>query len=1225
MVRNFYLTLVGILSFTLSALAQSGAGTLKGTISDSKTGEPIPFANIIVENGGIQAGAGQSNINGEYQIKPINPGSYEVKTTYVGYKPIKTTGVVISAGKITTVDVKLESSVVEIKTFEVVEYDVPLIDDYQGKTVTKEEIYALPTRSVQSVAATTAGVTQADEGDAINVRGSRDDATFYFVDGIKVRGSTNIPQQGIEQIQIITGGVPAMYGDATGGVISITTRGPSPKLNGGLEIVRSVDGFGYNLLGVNVTGPIASKKLADGSKKPYIGFFLSGELSREADRDPSAVGITRVKQEKLDELRANPLRPAPLGQGNVQNSQYVRASDLENVRRRENFNADRVSLAGKIDFKLSESSSLTIGGTWDYFDRNEFIYTFSMFNAENNPRRIDNTYRAYAKFTQRFGGNSTEQEKSASNFKNFYYTIQADYTSNEVQRFNDRHRDNFFNYGYVGKFRTYKAPIYGFGFDTVGTSALGGFVQVGFGDTLFNYYQTDQNPNTSNYTSQYYRQANGVRENNYENLFQVIQGGGLLNGDQPDAVYSLYQNTGFNWDGWQKANNEQFRVVGSASGDFKGHEIAFGLEIEQRTDRNYFVAPNRLWTIMRQLTNRHIDQLDLTNPIPVYNSEGVFNDTINYGRFYNGATQSTFDINLRNKLGLAVNGTDWIDVDNLDPWTFSLNMFSPDELFNGGGGASLVSYNGYDAYGNKIRGRRSLDQFFNDKSEDGREFLREIGAFSPLYYAFYLQDKFAFRDLIFNVGVRVDRFDANQPVPKDLYSLYETRKAGEFNYSADAARPSNIGDDYVVYVRDINNTNLNDVDNIVGYRNGDRWYNATGQEIADPIVIAQSSSTGRATPALLDPGNQVVRSGAFEDYRPQWNVMPRIAFQFPISDVAQFFAHYDVLTQRPTDGIRFDPLDYLFIANNIGNVINNPSLKPQRTIDYEVGFKQALNTSSALTISAFYRELRNLIQVIPVNYAYPVNYTTYGNIDFGTVKGLSLAYDLRRTGNIRLTANYTLQFADGTGSSSSAGLNLIQSGQPNLRTTIPLSFDVRHQLQSTVDFRFGEGKEYNGPRWFGKDFLENSGINFIFLANSGTPYSRSSIFTQDGAFGIANRPQLKGSLNGSRLPFQFRVNMRIDKSFAVKVGKKDDENGRVLDIQVYCLVQNLLDARNVVGVYRATGNPDDDGFLAAATSQQIIAGTVDPISFADLYTAKINDPNNFARPRIIRIGAIVNF
>jgi len=69
----------------------------------------------------------------------------------------------------------------------------------------------------------------------------------------------------------------------------------------------------------------------------------------------------------------------------------------------------------------------------------------------------------------------------------------------------------------------------------------------------------------------------------------------------------------------------------------------------------------------------------------------------------------------------------------------------------------------------------------------------------------------------------------------------------------------------------------------------------------------------------------------------------------------------------------------------------------------------------------------------------------------------------------------------------------------------------------------------------------------------------------------------------------------------------------------------LLDARNVVGVYRATGNPEDDGFLAAATSQATIAGQVDPISFSDLYAAKINNPNNFARPRIIRLGAIVNF
>ena len=48
------------------------------------------------------------------------------------------------------------------------------------------------------------------------------------------------------------------------------------------------------------------------------------------------------------------------------------------------------------------------------------------------------------------------------------------------------------------------------------------------------------------------------------------------------------------------------------------------------------------------------------------------------------------------------------------------------------------------------------------------------------------------------------------------------------------------------------------------------------------------------------------------------------------------------------------------------------------------------------------------------------SYTTWGNIDFGTVKGLTVQYDLRRTGNITMRAAYTLQFADGTGSDPNA-------------------------------------------------------------------------------------------------------------------------------------------------------------------------------------------------------------
>ena len=97
----------------------------------------------------------------------------------------------------------------------------------------------------------------------------------------------------------------------------------------------------------------------------------------------------------------------------------------------------------------------------------------------------------------------------------------------------------------------------------------------------------------------------------------------------------------------------------------------------------------------------------------------------------------------------------------------------------------------------------------------------------------------------------------------------------------------------------------------------------------------------------------------------------------------------------------------------------------------------------------------------------------YQNIDFGTVKGFSTSYDLRRTGRVQMTTNYTLQFADGTGSSTSSGYSLVNTGQPNLRTTIPLSYDQRHALSASVDYRYRTGDKYTGPVLWGTKILED--------------------------------------------------------------------------------------------------------------------------------------------------------
>ena len=84
-----------------------------------------------------------------------------------------------------------------------------------------KEIEKIPTRSINSIAQTQAGVTTADDGGAINLRGARSDATQYWINGVKLLpGQTpTVPIEAISEVSILTGGIPAQWGDAVGGIM----------------------------------------------------------------------------------------------------------------------------------------------------------------------------------------------------------------------------------------------------------------------------------------------------------------------------------------------------------------------------------------------------------------------------------------------------------------------------------------------------------------------------------------------------------------------------------------------------------------------------------------------------------------------------------------------------------------------------------------------------------------------------------------------------------------------------------------------------------------------------------------------------------------------------------------------------------------------------------------------------------------------------------------------
>jgi outer membrane receptor protein involved in Fe transport len=1214
MFRQLLLTAAFILASTVLVFSQSGA--LQGKVTNKETGEPIPFANIVIESDGHMITGGTTNFEGEYRIRPINPGTYDVTISYVGFEPRKITGVIIRSGQVVFFDIEMLPTSTVMEAFTVTEYAVPLIQADQtasGATLTSEEIKKMPGRSAASVAATVGGVFTDEDGNIGGIRGARSSGTVTYVDGVRVRGSSSVPQSAIDQVSVITGGLPAMYGDATGGIISITTRGPSRKFGAGIELVSSqlTDPYGYNLLGFNLQGPILTRT-TDNVARSVIGYFLSGELTYIKDGSPAAGGAYTVNPETLAYLQENPLRPSGTGFGSFPNSQYIGKDDLRNIRTNEYNSRYGASFSGKIDIRLSRTANMSIGGRWNYNDADAWSRGGAMFNPNSGGQSTFNEYSVFGRFTQRFETNPESQ----SIIKNLYYSISADYTKTTAVSKHRTHGDDVFKYGYVGQFETFKRNSYELGSDPIaGYSDV--WIHNGFADTLFTYQYSDINPLLANYTQQYYNLYD-LHSGLYRNATLVQFGQALLNGDVPPSVYGLFANTGSPFGTYSKANNTQIGISAHASVDLGNHSLKFGLQYEQRIDRSYGLAPIGLWTAMRQYANWHIRELDLSNPHPVYDANGIFQDTINYDRLLDPASQFYFDENLRAEIGAGER--EWIDVDNLDPALFKVEWFSADELLRSGNNA-LVSYFGFDHAGRELDYKPSLEDFFNKQSASGR-YERPIPAFEPIYMAGYIEDKFAFRDLIFNIGLRIDRFDANQKVLKDPYLLYEARTVQEVQELSGMSvdHPETMGSDYVVYVNDLKNPSA-----IMGYRSGNTWYNAQGTEVIDPRVLETAQGIA---PYLVNPDQEEIDASAFKDYEPQTNFLPRVSFSFPISDEALFFAHYDILSKRPTYGNRMNPVQYLFLSNLGQSSINNPNLLPERTIDYELGFQQKLNDRSSLKISAFYREMRDLVQAYRYSGAFPNTYYSYNNIDFGTVKGYTIMYDLRRSQNIWIKASYTMQFADGTGSNEESAGALIRSGQPNLRTTNPLSYDRRHTIQTVVDYRFGTGRRYNGPTITRKQddgteksikLLEATGINFAFRGLSGIPYSRSS--TIYPAL-LSSQAILQGSLNGSRLPWQFSIDARVDRDMVINFG--EGEGKKAMYLNVYLQVLNVLNTKNVMGVYRATGNPDDDGYLAAAEWQTQINQQLDPQAYRDLYSIAVNNPYNYSMPRRIRIGVMIS-
>jgi outer membrane receptor protein involved in Fe transport len=1291
------LLLSGILCLSLTGVALAQTGKLSGRITDKETKEAIPFASIIILKDGVQKGGTSSDFEGNYEFYALVPGSYNVKVSFVGYAEKTIAGVVINFEKTTRLPIELSA---DVKMTEVVEiYAQKLIDPDNtstGKTFSSKDIEKLPTRSVTSIINTSSGVFSSDDNGAINIKGARSNTNQYFVNGVKVFGTPNIPVEAISELSVINGGVPAQFGDVTGGVINITTKGPSSRFFGGAaaETSSPFDQWHYNFGSFNLSGPILKKRIIDRNDTTgattkdltTIGFFTALQYTYQRDGNPPATSLNVLTEDAQKRIEANPVSFGDIAPGTSPISgENISFNDTRKLKYRPNTSSHNVVFNTTVDFQPAEDISFSVGGTYEYNNSDLYGFGRTLMNSQNNPQQIATNMNAFARFTHFFRGNGRDENAL---FKNAYYQLQVDYARTSQTTQNREFQDEFFKYNHVGTFKRNRvefpiglwdfldiqsrlisqdpgasASVYILGEDTLrrsDTSTLN-YTVLSPIDT-FTYSPSAFNPLLSNYTGSYFDYLRTLpsgfptpfnpETSTVFDLASITRPGSLRNGNLPPSIFGLFGNVGSPFSTYSRNITEQYRGTALFVAQIKKHSVKFGLEYEQRSIRGYGLnvsraGGNSLWGIAQGYARTG----ELSSFVIDRDEFGAF-DTLTAGAWASSIQQDTirrvdgpvnggnFATNLWNRFGT-------MNVDEVDPGRMSLDLFSADEIILQDGG-NLLDYQGFTYTGQVSRSRVSFNDFFNDANN------RPIGSFNPSYFSVFLEDKFEINDLILRLGLRADRFDANTNVLRDDFSLTRLANVGELGrstlsqFGGGFTLPEIVGNDWNIYVdgqrgakpQEFTGSNFSDF-RILGFRDGSRWYDASGTELVNPqTLIDQGALPFSFIRGVLNNGGNeatvwrqsgITYSGdmnAFRDYTPVWNLMPRVSFSFPISEDALFYAHYDVLTRRPTN-LAVTPLDYFVLRQNngVGSPISNPNLIPQLTIDYQLGFQQRLSNSSSLKIAAFYRDFRNQIQQVPRIGAYLgndalENYFTFDNIDYGTSKGLTFDYELRRTKNLTMFASYTLSFAEGTGSGevSNAGINrtLSQIGQQNLRILVPLSFDRRHAFKLNLDYRF---KENEGFEIFGIKPLENVGFNLTSDIGSGTPYTRNGGVPSARIGGIGN-PLISGQINSSRLPWNYRFGFRVDKSW----NYKSEKSGSMRSINAYLYVQNLLDTRNVQSVYAFTGSPTDDGFLDSAFGVQYATQNVSNTpAFLDVYNMALQNPDVFSLPRRIRLGLTFTF
>ncbi len=232
-------TILFFLILGLVTASRAANGKLSGIVKDSKSGEPLIGANIMIEGVWrqnkivpleVRLGA-VADPEGFYYILNVPPETYAVRASMLGYETKTITNVRVESDRTITLNFVMEQVALEGKSVtitaqkEVVQLDVSSSQIVMSKSETEN----LPVNTIQELMNLSPGVSVSSYDNKINIRGGGSDQVMAYLDGFSLKDNVfNVPflsynRTSIEEISIQTGGFLAEYGDLRSGVINVTT------------------------------------------------------------------------------------------------------------------------------------------------------------------------------------------------------------------------------------------------------------------------------------------------------------------------------------------------------------------------------------------------------------------------------------------------------------------------------------------------------------------------------------------------------------------------------------------------------------------------------------------------------------------------------------------------------------------------------------------------------------------------------------------------------------------------------------------------------------------------------------------------------------------------------------------------------------------------------------------------------------------------------------------